>query len=229
MGLQTVKKARRAGGFMATAVAALALVASACSNGPSTSSGSSFAPAQPTDPLVGCTYTINGQVQSYLPTGRNPHFAAFSPDSSAESALHSIKTKGGTGIVDTFILPAGAELRSGPSPSAPVVGKISETDELQLYDPILWTDSAGGQWLASFIACGGRNLYWVSLADLQKTNPAFAKGLRSQLTQLRTARPYPETAMASLLPIVINTSKEVVWKDRSITFNVGRAELALSS
>ncbi len=45
---------------------------------------------------------------------------------------------------------------------------------------------------------------------------------------MRTAPPYPETAMASLLPIVINTSKEVVWKDRNITFNVGRSELALA-
>lgn len=225
MRLQTVK-GRRAGGFVAIAVAALAVVVSACSSGPSTASGIVLTP--PTDPLIGCTYTVNGQVQAYLPTGKRPHFAAFSPDPSAESALDSIRGKGGTGIVDTFILPGGAEFRSGPSPSALVVGKIGESDEVQLYDPILWTDSAGRQWLASFIACGGANLYWVGVDDLEKTNPAFAKTLRGELAQDRKAPPYTETAMASLLPIVINASKEVVWKDRNITFNVGRAELALA-
>lgn len=215
--------------FVATSVASLALVASACSNGSPTSSGSpnskTITLALPTDPLEGCTYTVNGQVVPYLPTGETPHFAAFSPDPSAEGALDSIKSKGGTGMVDSPILPAGTKLRSGPSRSAPVVGTVSNSDQLDLFDPILWTDSTGDQWLASFIACAGRNLYWMSLDDLQKTNPAFAKVLRGELTQLRAAAPYPKTAMASLLPIVINRSRQVVWKDKVVPFNVGRAEL----
>jgi hypothetical protein len=175
--------------------------------------------------LEGCTYTVNGQVVSYLPTGKNPHFADFSPDPSAESALESMKSKGGTGMVDTIILPTGTKLRSGPSPSAPAVATVATTDQLELYDPILWTDSTGDPWLASFIACGGGKLYWTSLNDLKKTNPASARSLRTQLTQLRNAPPYTSTARASLLPIVISASGQVLWKDKSIAFNVGRAEL----
>jgi len=206
------------------AMVGLALVASACSGG-AVSSGGAISLRLPTDPLQGCTYTVNGQVASYLPTGLDPHYASFSPDPSAESALGSIKSKGGTGIVDIVILPAGVKLRSGPSLSAPAVATVGERDQLELYDPILWTDAMGDRWLASFVACGGGKLYWTSLDDLQKTNPGAAQLLRTQLVQLRNAPPYSRTARASLLPIVINSSSQVVWKDRSVAFNVGRAEV----
>jgi hypothetical protein len=222
MGQQTVRGSRRTCGFVATVVATLTFVVSACSNG---ASPPTVALALPTDQLLGCTYTIDGQVQSYQATGETPNFAAFSPDPSAEAAIDSIKRKGGTGVVGSYQFPARTKLRSGPSLSAPVVGTISDTAQLQLYDPILWTDSSGDEWLASFIACGGKNLYWTSLDDLQKTDPAAAKTLRGELAQLRKAAPYTQTAMASLLPIVINSTRNVVWKDKVIPFDVGRAEL----
>ena len=181
--------------------------------------------ATPTDELEGCTYTVNGQIEPSLPTGEHPHFAAFSPDPSAEAAINSIKSKGGTAAVDTFQLPYGTKLRSGPSSSAPVVGKIPGTDQLELFDPIVWTDPAGQKWLATFIACGGRNLYWAGLDDLQATDATAAKTVRIQLAQLRGARPYVQTAKASYLPIVIDSSGHVDWKDKVIPFSVGRSEL----
>jgi hypothetical protein len=212
---------------VAAGIAAFALLASACSS-PSTPGGDTSAVAlqTPNAPVEGCTYTVNGQIESVFPTGKDPHFSSFSPDPSAEAALNSIKSKGGKGAVDTFTFPNGTKLRSGPSSSAPVVGTVPGTDQLELYDPIVWTDSAGSDWLATFIACGGKNLYWVGLNDLQQTNSASAKMIQSQLAELRKARPYTQAATASLLPIVLESSGQVGWKDKAITFAVGRAELA---
>ncbi|MGA3146120.1 MAG: hypothetical protein ABSF33_01450 [Acidimicrobiales bacterium] len=233
MGPQTVNRGRRTRGAVVAGVTVLALVASACGSGSSSPPTSSVttgdtsvvALATPTDELEGCTYTVNGQIDPSLPTGERPHFSAFSPDPSAEAAINSIKSKGGTAAVDTFQLPYGTKLRSGPSSSAPVVGKVPGTDQLELYDPIVWTDSAGQKWLATFIACGGRNLYWAGLADLQATDPTAARTVRTQLAQLRSARPYLQTAKASYLPILIDSSGHVDWKDKVIPFSVGRAEL----
>lgn len=226
MGRQAVDRGRRLRGVVAVGVGALALVASACGSSPSTSPSvtSVVALAPPTDPLQGCTYTVNGQVGSY-PEGEAPHFATFSADPAAEAALKSIKSKGGTGVVDTLELPGLTKLRSGPSGSAPVVGTVPALDQLQLYDPIVWTDPAGQEWLATFIACGGPHLYWAGLDDLEKTDSLAAAMLRNQLAQLRTAGPYTQTAMASDLPIVLDTSGHLGWKAKAIMFGVGRSEL----
>jgi hypothetical protein len=233
MGLQTVNRGRRTRGAVVAGVTALALMASSCSGGSAsppkssvtTGDTSPVALATPTNVLEGCTYTVDGQIDPSLPTGKDPHFAAFSPDPSAEAAINSIKSKGGTAAVDTFVVPYGSKLRSGPSSSAPVVGKIPGTDQLELYDPIVWTDSSGQKWLATFVACGGRNLYWVGLDDLQATDATAAKTIRTQLAQLRGARPYLQTAKASYLPILIDRSGHVDWKDTAIQFTVGRSEL----
>ena len=95
-----------------------------------------------------------------------------------------------------------------------------------MYDPIVWTDSAGQKWLATFIACGGRNLYWAGLADLQATDPTAARTVRTQLAQLRSARPVPcRRARRRTCLILIDSSGHVDWKDKVIPFSVGRAEL----
>ena len=226
MGRKTVKRGRPGRRMVAVGIAALALAATACGSGSSSPAGNTAAVsvAAPTDPLEGCTYTVNGQVASYLPTGKTPHFAAFSPDPSAEAALNSIKSKGGTGAVDTFQLPGGTKLRSGPSSSAPVVGTVPEADQLQLYDPVVWTDASGQAWLATFIACGGGNLYWAGLDDLHKTDSLAAAMLRNQLVQLQAALPYTQTANASDLPVVL-TAGRLAWKAKGLKFSVGRAEL----
>jgi hypothetical protein len=227
---QNIMRERRARRVAAMGVVALALVASACSGSPSSSSTTTgntslVALATPSTPVQGCTYTVGGQVQPYLPTGKNPHFASFSPDPSANAALNSIKTKGGTGAVSSFELPSGTMLRSGPSSSAPVVGTVPSSDQLQVYDPIVWTDATGQYWLAAFLACGGSHLYWVGLDDLQRTNSASAKMVGTELAQLRAAPSYVKTARGSFLPILIDPTGHVVWKDRAIPFDVGRSEL----
>ena len=231
MGQETVFEKSRTRQTAAAVIAVLACLVSACGSGasnasaPVTGNTSPVSLAVPTDQLLGCTYTVNGQVPSYLPSGLAPHFAAFSPDPSANAAVHQIKSKGGSGIVQSFVLPNGTKLRSGPSVSAPVVGTVGGVQEVQLYDPVLWTDSGGNDWLAFFLACGGGNLYWAGLDDLKKTSPSTAGALSSQLAQLRSAPPYTKTARASLLPIVVDPANRLSWKDRVIPFDVGRGEL----
>jgi hypothetical protein len=211
----------------AAIVAVLALALSACGGSTPAATGDTDAlhVSAPSDPVLGCTYTVNGQISPDLPTGKNPHFASFSPDPSAYAALNSIKKKGGTGAVDNFMLPAGTKLRSGPSSSAPVVGTVAGVDELQLLEPIVWTDSAGQEWLATFIACGGPNLYWAGMKDLQSTNPTAAKTVEKQLTEDRNAPPVTKTDMVSDLPIAITGDGHLNWKDKSIAFTVGRGEI----
>jgi hypothetical protein len=168
---------------------------------------------------------VNGQISQDLPTGKNPHFTSFTPDPSAYAALNSIKQKGGTGAVDNFMLPAGTKLRSGPSSSAPVVGTVAAIDQLQLFEPIVWTDSTGQEWLGTFLACGGSNLYWAGMNDLQKVSPSAASSIKKQLAQDRAAQPVTKTDMVSDLPIVISKSGQVDWKDKSIAFAVARGEI----
>lgn len=225
---QAAKSGRHALRWPAAGVALLAFAVSACGGGTPATTGTTTAihVALPSDPVQGCTYTVNGQISPDLPTGKNPHFAAFSPDPSAYAALNSIKKKGGTGAVDNFTLPAGTRLRSGPSSSAPVVGTIAAIDELQLFEPVVWTDSSGQQWLATFIACGGSHLYWAGMDDLQNVNPSAAKSIKNQLAHDRAAQPVTKTDMVSDLPIVLSRSGQLDWKDKSIAFAVARGEVA---
>jgi hypothetical protein len=175
--------------------------------------------------VQGCSYTVNGQVSQAIPTGKNPHFTAFTPDPSAYAALNTIKKKGGTGAVDNFLLPAGTKLRSGPSSSAPVVGTVAATDQLQLFEPIVWTDSTGQEWLATFLACGGSNLYWAGMNDLEAVNSSAGQSIKKQLAQDRAAQPVTKTDMVSDLPIVISGTNQVNWKDKSVAFAAARAEI----
>jgi hypothetical protein len=224
---QTANRVRRTHRLAAASVALLAIAVSACGGGTPAASGNTNAikVATPSDPVEGCTYTVNGQISQDLPTGKNPHFAAFTPDPSAYAALNSIKKKGGSGAVDNFMLPAGTKLRSGPSSSAPVVGTVAAIDQLQLFEPIVWTGATGQEWLATFLACGGSNLYWVGMNDLQNVNPAAAASIKKQLAHDRAAPPVTKTDMVSDLPIVISSSDRLNWKDKSVAFGVARGEI----
>ncbi len=226
VGSQGMKRGARAHRLAAAGVALLAIAVSACGGSPTTSGNTNAIKlALPSDPVQACTYTVNGQISQDLPTGKNPHFTSFTPDPSAYAALNSIKQKGGTGAVDNFMLPAGTKLRSGPSSSAPVVGTVAAIDQLQLFEPIVWTDSTGQEWLGTFLACGGSNLYWAGMNDLQKVSPSAASSIKKQLAQDRAAQPVTKTDMVSDLPIVISKSGQVDWKDKSIAFAVARGEI----
>jgi hypothetical protein len=181
--------------------------------------------APPEAPVENCTYTVNGQISPELPTGLDPHFAAFSPDASATEAIGSIKKSGGTAIIDSFILPAKTKLRSGPSTSAPVVGTVSTVDELEVIAPVLWTDSSNHRWLGFFIACGGKEPYWMGLEDLRETSPEVANAIGDQLDELEKAAPYTSTGEASTLPIIVGPGNVLQWKDPRVIPAVGRGEL----
>jgi hypothetical protein len=212
-------------------MALLALGTAACSSGGSSSSTTAGATTSvstvdpPVAPVEDCTYTVNGQISTDLPTGLNPHFAAFEPDPSATAAIHSIAERGGTGIVDSFILPGKTMLRSGPSTTAPVVGTVPKNDELEVIAPVLWTDSSHDRWLGFFIACGGKQPYWASLADLRRTAPTVATTIGAQLDHLETAAPYTTTGLASTLPILVGPGDVLEWKDSHLAPAVGRGEL----
>jgi hypothetical protein len=215
-------------------VVAIALLAAACSGGTTSASsttvaaasGTSFSP--PLTEVQGCTYTVNGKISPYLPTGVSPHVAPFSADPSATSAFQSIRRRGGTGAVFSFTLPGRTELRSGPSTSAPVVLTVPATDQVEAYDPVLWTDASHHRWLGFFLACGGKVPYWAGLQDLRRTSPSTATATASLLATLASAAPYTTTGKESTLPIVVGPSGVLLWKDPRVQFSVGRGEMTVA-
>ncbi len=229
MGQRINRTVRYSRAMTAVAVLVVGLGAAACGSSSSSSGGSSSGTTAsdivrpPADPIVNCTYTVNGKVSPLLPAGKKPGFAPFTPDASATSALQSIQSKGGQGIVASLGLPGLTKLRSGPSSSAPVVATLSKGQQILLYDPVLWEDGAGHDWLAFFLACGGSNMYWAGLTDLLKTDAKAAAQLSQLVGSLKTAPSYLETGKSSLLPVVIDKNKHIVWKDRKVTFSPARA------
>ena len=217
----TARPGRRAA--VAAVAVGLAVVATAC--------GSS-APAATTTGLVtpppisstGCTYEINSTVPAGEPQGIKPDFPAFTPDPSAVTALQSIKDHGGTGVVDGFTLPTGTTLYAGPDSSAASVGTVASGNSILAAAPVLWSTGAGGEWLGFFLACGGQNLYWVSVDQVSRNTPSGGETLAATLAQLRTAVPYDRSGRASLLPIVIK-DKQLMWTDPKVTTSVGRGLL----
>ena len=176
--------------------------------------------------LQGCTYVIDGKVPPGEPTGLQPHFASFSPDQAATDALQKIKAKGGTGLVYGFTLPSATSLYAGPDTTGGVVGTVPASNALLASDPVLWTSSTGQAWLAFFVACGGNNLYWVSVEALTRRDPQA--GVAQTIAQLKAAPPYDRSGKASSLPIRIDDRAHLVWKNALIPFAVGRGQLVVA-
>ena len=221
----------RAWRAVAVGVAGLAaLAATAC--GSSSGSSSTSAPAatvgivKPPDfTLQGCTYVLNSTIPSGEPQGLKPDFPPFSPDGSATAALQGIKDHGGTAMVDSVTLPGGTHLYAGPDLDGTPVGAIPAKDSILAAEPVVWTDAHGDTWLAFYLSCGGDALYWVSVKGLEGQNPSVGRGVAEQLAQLKTASPYTTTGTASLLSIVVNSHRRLVFSDPKVTFLVGRGEL----
>jgi hypothetical protein len=89
-------------------------------------------------------------------------------------------------------------------------------------DPLLWTTSSGAHWLASFIACGGRGLYWIDLAQIGKVNAEMGRQVAQSIATLEAAAPYPGSGKASSLPITITHGLQFAWVDPSVKFAIGR-------
>jgi hypothetical protein len=179
---------------MVLAVAAVAVSVSACGGGSSAGTTSGLVTA-PDFALQGCTFTVNNSVPVGEPTGLKPTFAPFSPDSSANAAVKAIEEHGGTALVDSAGVPSGATLYSGPSQSAAVVGTVPSGQSILLAEPVIW-HSGTDTWLAFFLQCGGPNLYWASLANIEKVSPSAATDLTTLLADLEHAPPYSKSHQA---------------------------------
>lgn len=202
------------------AVAACALAAglgvAACGSGSPTASSSTspsgVAVVAPDFVLQGCTYVLNGTVPAGEPVGVQPHFSSYSPDAAARSALESVKEHGGSAVVNGFMIPGGTHLYAGPDTSQPSVGTVPANYAILAAEPVVWHDQKGDTWLAFFVSCGGKNLYWVSLSQMEHQNPQAA----AEIT--------PLLGKASLEPIIVS-DQNFAWKSSTLTFIVGRGEL----
>lgn len=159
----------------------------------------------------GCTYAPNGKVPAGEPAGIRPHFSAFVPDSLATSAVEAMRTNGGGVLVNSFILPSGTELHAGPDLGGGV-GAIPPHYAVLVADPVVWKSHSGKTWIAFFVACGGRDLYWVSLDQMRKKNAEAAKNITVLL------------AVDKLVPLAIH-GEHFVWRSSGLSLVIGRGEL----
>jgi hypothetical protein len=216
---------------VAVGVAGLAALATAaCGSGsgssPTSTPSATVSIVKPPDfTLQGCTYVLDNTIPASEPQGVKPHFPPFSPDASATSALQHIKDHGGTAMVDSVTVPSGTDLYSGPALGGTPVGAVSAKDSILASEPVVWMDAQGGTWLAFYLSCGGDSLYWVSVKGLERQDPSAGKAVAAQIAQLQKASPYTKSGTASLLPIVVNSHRQLAFSDPNVTFLVGRGEL----
>jgi len=204
-------------------VVVIGLVGAGCSGG--TAGSSARIVSQPHLQLQGCTYEVNSTIPAGVPQGVQPGFPAFEPDPSAAGALEHIRDHGGTAMVDSVTVPSGVDLFAGPDAGGSPVGTVPGADNLLVAEPVVYTDHAGGTWLAFFLACGGANLYWVGLDQARRQHAAFVSQVATQIEQLRAAPSYTLSHQASLLPIAVDQHRNLVFVDPSVAFVVGRGEL----
>ena len=215
---------------VAVTLVGLAIVGAACGGASGTAgtvgtTASEFALIQPPKlDLDGCQYLVNNVVPPGEPKASKAPFASFSPDQSAIDALQHMKAHGATGMVDGFTVPAGTVLFSGPSATAAHAGVVQPSNSILIADPILWTDGAGKDWLAFFVICGGNNLYWLSVDQVNHQNPTVGRLLTRSIAQLRAAQPYTKTGMISVLPVVIDGNHRFAWVAPDIQFQPARSQ-----
>jgi hypothetical protein len=173
-------------------------------------------------PLRGCDYVINGNVPAGATGGTQPPFTLSGSDRTGATALAHIGSHGGTALVSGYTLPSGVELYAGPDAGATPVAIIPGARSVFIADPLLWTTSSGAHWLASFIACGGRGLYWIDLAQIGKVNAEMGRQVAPSIATLEAAAPYPGSGKASSLPITITHGLQFAWVDPSVKFAIGR-------
>jgi hypothetical protein len=186
--------------------------AAACGSSSTSAPTSKIVVKAPGFVLQGCTYVLNGTVPAGEPEGVQPHFSTFSPDSAATSALETMKEHGGSALVNGFLIPGGTHLYAGPDTSQPSVGTVPSNYAILAAEPVIWKDSSGGTWAAFFVSCGGQNLYWMSLKQVERQNPQAASSITPLVTK------------DSLEPIRI-TDQNFAWKSSKLTFIIGRGEL----
>lgn len=196
------------------AACGLALSATACGSSSSTPTASGATAGSvvhpPLVPLQGCTYAFNGSVPAGEPQGIQPTFPTFVPDQAAQAAIGHISAHGGTGLVYGFTLPSGVKLYAGPDTGNSPVGTVPVSRTILAEDPVLWTSGSGAHWLAFFIACGGQHLYWVSVNQIGKVDPAAGASTVQAIAMLEAAAPYTQSGKVSALPLKI-VNGQFIW------------------
>ena len=92
------------------------------------------------------------------------------------------------------------------------MGTIPNNYAILAAEPVIWKDSSGDTWAAFFVSCGGSNLYWMSLKQVEHQNPQAAGSISPFINQ------------KSLEPITVS-DQNFAWKNSSLTFIIGRGEL----
>ncbi len=204
-------------------VVGLAAAASGCGGGGSAATASTI--VKPPDvQLSGCSYETDGQLPPQYAQGIQPRFPSFTPDQAAVAALQDIRRHGGTGIVNGFTIPFGAKLYAGPDSSSTPVVTLEQPNSMLFEDPLYWTTSNGQKWLASFVACGGPNLYWVSVDQVTSVNPSAGGELSFNIKAAIGNPPFTKTGEVSTLPVRIKGGT-IVWATTAkVGFPVGRGE-----
>jgi len=206
----------------------LAVFATACGGGGSSTSTTAVTNAlvrPPALPLSGCTYMIDGKVQPDEVPGLKPTFPPSQPDDAANAAVQHIGAHGGTAMVGSILLHSGTKLYNGPDTSQPAIGTVSDTSLLEVFEPVVWVDSTGKSWMATFLACGGPNLYWISVDQADAKIPSGGVLVSALLAQLRVAPPYTQTGRGSLLPMKMDNTRRLVFVDTRVPFSIGRGQL----
>ncbi len=209
-------------------IAVVALVAAACGSGssPSTSTAASTtALIKPPDlVLAGCNYEIHGQVPAGMDQGVQPPFTSSAPNQAAVSALEDIRDHGGSALVDGFMLPPGVELYGGPDASTAPVATIPQDGSVVIAEPVLWTTSSGQKWLATFVACGGHDLYWIDVSQISKANADSGTAITNSIALAERSTYSPTTLSVGVAPITIGADHRFAWKSGELTFPIGRGE-----
>ena len=223
--LDTPARRRGAPWAMALALVLVAASSAACGSGSSTTTTTASARTAsivkpPNLPLQGCNYVINGIVPPGMSTGIQPPFPKFAADQAAISALQNIQKHGGKALVDGFVIPSGTKLYAGPDSSAAPVATIPSPGSILVAEPVLWTTTSGQQWLATFLACGGPNLYWIDVAQIKKANANSGTMIANSIATARAA--VPTASGISVQPIVIDADKQFAWATTLVKFAIGR-------
>jgi hypothetical protein len=219
---RTVHRALAAGAVVLAAAFVAACGGSTAATTSTTAATATPAVRPPAVALQGCNYVVDGIVPAGMSQGVQPPFPSFGPNRAALSALAHIRQHGGTGLIDGFTIPPGTALYAGPDPTVAPVATVPGARSLLIAEPVLWTSSSGAHWLATFLACGGPNLYWIDVHQISRADSAAGTQVTASIA---AALATPLTGSgASTAPLTITADHRFAWTTGKVTFAVARGE-----
>ena len=155
--------------------------------------------------------------------GIQPPFASIRPDQAAVAALRHIERHGGTAIVDGFNVPTGTGLYAGPDSSVPPAITLPSTASVLIAEPVLWTTNSGQHWLATFLACGGPNLYWIDVDKVAAADKAAGSLMTSTIARALASQ--NSMSGVSSQHITISASGQFAWTSAQLPFTIARGQV----